>query len=165
LVVQEQEKPGQTEDKQLPALDVAGIMKLIPHRYPFLLIDGVTEHIHRKEIKGYKNLTANEPFFQGHFPGNPIMPGVLMIEAMAQLGAVLLQYTDEARGKLTVFAGIDGARFRGLVKPGDRLDMHCVITKYRMPIGKSTCKGYVNGKLVVEAELMFSILEQPSPTA
>lgn len=165
MVVSEQEKTQEkvTGNRHLPPLDVEEIMRLIPHRYPFLLVDRITEHIQSQEIKGYKNITANEPFFQGHFPGQPIMPGVLMIEAMAQLGAVLLQCTDEARGKLTVFAGIDNARFRGLVKPGDRLDMHCVMTKYRHPIGKSQCKGYVDGKLVVEADLMFSILDQPNP--
>ena len=163
-MVQEREQaspPAQGE--RMPELDVNEITKLIPHRYPFLLVDRVTEHIKATSIKGYKNITINEPFFQGHFPGNPIMPGVLMLEAMAQLGAVLLQYIPEAKGKLTVFAGIDNARFRGLVKPGDRLDMECVISKLRIPIGKSTCKGFVNGKLVVEADMMFSIVDMPNP--
>jgi 3-hydroxyacyl-[acyl-carrier-protein] dehydratase len=137
-------------------------MTRIPHRYPFLLVDQVTEHRFNQSISGYKNVTMNEPFFQGHFPNNPIMPGVLQVEALAQLGGVLISYLPAGIGKLSVFAGIDKVRFRKIVRPGDRLDMVCELTKFRPPIGKATCKASVNGETVLEAELMFSILDQES---
>lgn len=148
------------EESVLKPLNVKEIMSFIPHRYPFLLVDRVTEHVEGKSIKGYKNVTMNEPFFQGHFPGEPIMPGVLQLEAMAQLGGVLLKHLPAAEGKLMVFAGIDKARFRRMVVPGDRLDMECELTRLRPPIGKSICKASVNGETVVEAELMFSLVDE-----
>lgn len=141
-------------------LAIKDIMGFLPHRYPFLLVDRVTEHTVGESIKGYKNVTMNEPFFQGHFPGEPIMPGVLQLEAMAQLGGVLLKHMPGTEDKLMVFAGIDKARFRKIVVPGDRLDMECVIIKFRPPFGKSSCKAYVNGELVVEAEMMFSLIDR-----
>ena len=104
-------------------MDILQILELWPHRYPFLLVDRVTDYEPGVYAKGYKNLTFNEPFFQGHFPSNPIMPGVLQIEAMAQLGAAAFLTLPEYEGKLTVFAGIDNARFKNIVRPGDRLDM------------------------------------------
>lgn len=155
---------GEVDQKPMQELNINEIAKLLPHRYPFLLVDRVTEHIEGKSIKGYKNVTMNEPFFQGHFPNNPIMPGVLQLEALAQLGGVLVSFMPEAKGKLMVFAGIDSARFRRLVIPGDRLDMQCELLKFRNPIGKSTCKGYVNGELAVEAEIMFSLIDSPAGT-
>lgn len=136
------------------------IIEILPHRYPFLLLDRITEHIKDKKICGYKNVTFNEPFFQGHFPGDPIMPGVLQLEALAQLGAILMLQTPPARGKLMVFAGMDKVRFRRMVVPGDKLEMECVLTKFRFPIGKSICKAYVDGEVVVEGELMFSIVNR-----
>jgi 3-hydroxyacyl-[acyl-carrier-protein] dehydratase len=144
---------------ELGPLDIQGIMARIPHRYPFLLLDGVTEHTMGQRIRGYKNVSANEPYFQGHFPGNPLMPGVLQLEAMAQLGSVLIKSVPGNEGKLGVFAGIDNVRFRRMVRPGDRLDMEAVLTKFRPPIGKSSCKAWVNGELVVEADLMFSLID------
>jgi 3-hydroxyacyl-[acyl-carrier-protein] dehydratase len=116
--------------------------------------------VHNKHIRGYKNVTVNEPFFQGHFPGDPIMPGVLQLEALAQLGAILMLQTDKGQGKLMVFAGMDNVRFRRMVIPGDRLDMECQLIKFRFPLGKSLCKAYVNGELAVEAELLFSIVDR-----
>jgi len=136
------------------------IMDLIPHRYPFLLVDRVTELEEGKRIKGYKNLTMNEPFFQGHFPGDPIMPGVMQLEALAQLGGVMMMYSPVAKGKLMVFAGMDNVRFRRMVIPGDRLDMEVELTRFRSPIGKSHCKGFVNGELAVEADIIFSMVER-----
>ncbi|MGE0199874.1 MAG: 3-hydroxyacyl-ACP dehydratase FabZ [Candidatus Melainabacteria bacterium] len=144
----------------MPPLDVNQIMTFLPHRYPFLLVDRVTEHIAGEHIKGYKNVTMNEPFFQGHFPGLPIMPGVLQLEALAQLGGVLIAHTEAAQGKLMVFAGIDKVRFRRMVVPGDRLDLECTLTRFRPPIGKSLCRASVNGDLVLEAELMFSLINR-----
>jgi 3-hydroxyacyl-[acyl-carrier-protein] dehydratase len=146
------------EGLPLAPIGIREIMDLIPHRYPFLLVDRVTEHVQGKFIKGYKNVTANEPFFQGHFPGDPIMPGVLQLEAMAQLGGVMMMCMDLARGKLMVFAGMDNVRFRRMVLPGDRLDMEVELTRLRPPIGKSTCKAYVNGELAIEAEMTFSMI-------
>ncbi len=140
------------------------IIQTLPHRYPFLLVDRVTENIQGKFIKGFKNVTINEPFFQGHFPGDPIMPGVLQLEALAQLGALMMLQTEKARGKLMVFAGMDNVRFRRMVVPGDRLDMECILTKFRFPIGKSTCKAWVDGELALEADLMFSIVDRNAIT-
>ena len=102
------------------SMDVMEIMEMIPHRYPFLLVDRITECIPGEYSKGYKNLTANEMFFNGHFPNNPIMPGVLQIEAMAQAAAPILLTLDQYKGKLALFAGIDHARFKNIVRPGDR---------------------------------------------
>jgi 3-hydroxyacyl-[acyl-carrier-protein] dehydratase len=150
---------SEVAEKPMSELNINEIAKLLPHRYPFLLVDRVTEHVPGKSVKGFKNVTMNEQFFQGHFPNNPIMPGVLQLEAMAQLGGILVSSLPVAKGKLMVFAGIDGVRFRRLVIPGDRLDMECELIKFRNPIGKSACKGYVNGELAVEAEIMFSLID------
>ena len=138
--------------------DVMEIMKMIPHRYPFLLVDRITECVEGEYCKGYKNVTMNEEFFCGHFPNNPIMPGVLQIEAMAQLSAGILMTMPEYQGKLALFAGIDGARFKNVVRPGDRLDMESRILKKKGPIVKAEVKGFVDGKLTVSAELTFSIM-------
>lgn len=131
---------------------------MIPHRYPFLLVDRITECVEGEYCKGYKNVTMNEEFFCGHFPENPIMPGVLQIEAMAQLSAGILMTMPEYQGKLALFAGIDGARFKNVVRPGDRLDMESRILKRKGPIVKAEVKGFVDGKLTVSAELTFSII-------
>jgi 3-hydroxyacyl-[acyl-carrier-protein] dehydratase len=157
----QEKKPTESDTSLQPSpLDINRIIGILPHRYPFLLVDRVTEHVHDKYIRGYKNVTINEPFFQGHFPGDPIMPGVLQLEALAQLGAILMLQTEKGQGKLMVFAGMDNVRFRRMVIPGDRLDMECELTKFRYPIGKSLCKAYVNGELAVEAELIFSMVDR-----
>ena len=133
--------------------DILDIMKMLPHRYPFLLVDRITECIPGKYSKGYKNLTMNESFFQGHFPENPIMPGVLQIEAMAQCAAPILCSLPQYEGKLALFAGIENAKFKNIVRPGDRLDMVIELTKVKGPIAKCHAKGFVDDKLVVEADL------------
>jgi len=135
------------------SLDLAQIMEMIPHRYPFLLVDKITECVPGKYAKGYKNLTMNEEFFQGHFPGNPVMPGVLQLEAMAQCSAPILLSMDTYKGKLALFASIENARFRNIVKPGDRFDMEIELFKLKGPVGKVHAKGFVDGKLVVEADM------------
>lgn len=140
------------------SFDITEIMSMIPHRYPFLLIDKITECVPGKYSKGYKNLTINEPFFQGHFPDNPIMPGVLQTEALAQLGAGILMTQPEFKGKLVVYAGIDNCRFKTIVRPGDRLDMEVELTKVRVPIIKAHGKAYVGEKLAVEADMIFSVV-------
>ncbi len=139
--------------------DIIEIMGMIPHRYPFLLVDRVTECVPGKSCKGYKNLTFNEEFFQGHFPNNPIMPGVLQLEAMAQLSAGILMTLPEYKGKLVLFAGIDGVRFKNVVRPGDRLDMEAELIKIKGPVVKAHTKATVDGKLTVEADLMFSVVD------
>ncbi|MCD5406605.1 MAG: 3-hydroxyacyl-ACP dehydratase FabZ [Desulfotomaculum sp.] len=138
-------------------LDINQIKKILPHRYPFLLVDKITELESGKRAVGFKNITANEPFFQGHFPDYPVMPGVLIIEALAQVGAVALLSMPEYEGKIALFAGIDGVRFRRQVIPGDQLLLEVELTKLRSKIGKSKAKAQVDGQLVAEAELMFAI--------
>ena len=143
--------------------DVLNIMSSIPHRYPFLLIDRIVEHEPGKRIKALKNVTINEPFFNGHFPGLPIMPGVLQVEAMAQTGAYLVrQMLDDevAADKVAVLAGLNNFRFRRVVKPGDQLIMTGELIKFRPPIGKADCKAYVDGELAVSGEIMFSIIDK-----
>jgi 3-hydroxyacyl-[acyl-carrier-protein] dehydratase len=132
-------------------------MNMIPHRYPFLLVDRITECVPGKYSKGYKNVSMNEEFFQGHFPGNPIMPGVLQIEAMAQCSAPILLTLPEFKGKLALFAGIENVRFKNIVRPGDRLDMHIELVKLKGPIGKSHAVGSVNGTVVVEADMTVAM--------
>ncbi|MEG6615157.1 3-hydroxyacyl-ACP dehydratase FabZ [Peptococcaceae bacterium 1198_IL3148] len=138
-------------------MNINEIMEVLPHRYPFLLVDKIVEVEPGKRSVGIKNITINEPFFQGHFPGYPVMPGVLIIEAMAQVGAVALLSLPEYQGKLALFAGIDGARFRQQVMPGDQLTFEIEVIKLRGKIGKSKGKALVDGKIVAEAELMFAI--------
>jgi len=138
-------------------MDIMGIMDLIPHRYPFLLVDRITECVPGKYVKGFKNITMNEAVFQGHFPGNPIFPGVLMVEALAQISAGMVMTMPEYKGKLALFAGIDGVRFKRLVRPGDKLELYSEIIKLRGPIVKTKCTALVDGELAVEAELMCAV--------
>lgn len=140
-------------------MQVNEIMKRIPHRYPFLLVDRVLELEPGKRGVGIKNVTVNEPFFQGHFPGIPIMPGVLIIEAMAQLGAVVVLGMPENQGKLALFAGIDNVRFRRQVVPGDQLRIEVEITRLRGTIGKGKGRAFVDGELAVEGEIMFALVD------
>ena len=138
-------------------LDINEIMKRLPHRYPFLLIDRVTELIPGEYARGYKNVTINEPFFQGHFPGYPVMPGVLILEALAQLGAAVVLGEEKNQGKLALFTGIDGARFRRQVIPGDRLDLEVKVLRMKSVMGKAAVKASVEGELAAEAEIMFAL--------
>ena len=138
-------------------MDVNEIMKQIPHRYPFLLIDRVLEMEPGKKGVGIKNVSINEPFFPGHFPGTPIMPGVLIVEAMAQLGAVIVLSLPENQGKLAYFAGIDGMRFRRQVVPGDQLHLEVEITKMRGSLGKGIARALVEGEVAAEGKIMFAL--------
>ena len=133
------------------------IQKIIPHRYPFLLVDKILEIEYGKKAVGIKNVTINEPFFQGHFPGIPIMPGVLIVEAMAQVGAVAILGMEENKGKLAVFAGIDKLRFKRQVVPGDTIKMEIEILSFKMGIGKAKAAAYVEGEIAAAGELMFAI--------
>lgn len=148
-----------TEETKTETLsfDIMDITKMIPHRYPFLLVDRITECIPGKSAKGYKNLTMNEEFFQGHFPNNPIMPGVLQLEAMAQCSAPILMTMPEFKGKLTLYAGVDGVRFKHIVRPGDRFEMEIELTKVKGPVCKAHGIGKVDGKICVEADMTFAL--------
>lgn len=141
-------------------LTVEEIQELLPHRYPFALVDRIIEYIPGKRAVGIKNVTFNEPHFQGHFPGRPLMPGVLIVEAMAQVGGVVLKQLPEMEDKLFVFAGIDKVRFRRPVVPGDRLVMTVeLLCVKRSRFGKMQAKAEVDGQLVSEGELMFSLID------
>lgn len=140
--------------------DIEKIMEIIPHRYPFLLVDRVTQVVDGEMITGYKNLTMNEEFYQGHFPGKPVMPGVLQIEAMAQLGAVLLLSKEENKGKIPFFMSVNNCKFRKPVVPGDRLVMEVTVTKLRGKTGQVAAKGSVDGNVVVQADLMFALADK-----
>lgn len=140
-------------------LKINEIKEILPHRYPMLLIDRVVEmDIEDKMyVKGYKNLSANEAFFQGHYPEEPIMPGVLQIEALAQAGAVAILSMEKFKGKTPLFAGTNKVRFKNKVVPGDRLDLYCKIVKIKGPIGIGKGVATVDGKIACEAEILFAI--------
>ena len=133
------------------------IMDIIPHRYPFLLIDTIEELEPGTRALGRKCVSVNEPFFQGHFPGNPVMPGVLIIEALAQVGAVAMLSQPDFQGRTAYFAGIDKARFRRKVMPGDVLMLETTIIKTKGPVGVGRAVATVNGEKAAEAELTFAI--------
>lgn len=141
-------------------LDINGIQKILPHRYPFLLVDAVEEMERQKRIVAVKNVTINEYFFQGHFPGKPIMPGVLILESMAQASGVLILHEIPDRDKkLLYFAGIDNARFRRPVIPGDQLKIEATVINWRGTICKFGCRASVNGELAAEAELLCKMVD------
>ncbi|MFH1846542.1 MAG: 3-hydroxyacyl-ACP dehydratase FabZ [Candidatus Omnitrophota bacterium] len=142
-------------------IDIKGIMKRLPHRYPFLLVDRILDYEKEKWIKAIKNVTMNELFFQGHFPGEPIMPGVLIIEALAQTGGTLALLDTGAKDKLAFFMTINKAKFRKPVTPGDQLNLHVEINKViRGSILQTHGEASVDGKIVCEADLMFSVVDK-----
>ena len=147
-----------TEDKTI--IDITEILEILPHRYPFLLVDKVVEFEKGKSIRAVKNVTINEPFFQGHFPGHPIMPGVLIIEAMAQVGAILAFRSANVKNKVVYFMGIDKARFRRPVLPGDVIELTLQVKKIRGDIWIFTAEAKVGGKAVANAELMATIMDK-----
>ena len=141
----------------LNLLDIKEIMKIIPHRNPFLLIDRIEELEPGKNAVGYKNVTMNEPFFEGHFPKEPVMPGVLIIEALAQTGAVAILSLEEYKGKIAYFAGINNVKFKKKVVPGDILKLEVEIIKQKGPIGVGKAKATVGDTIVAYGELTFAI--------
>ncbi|THE09782.1 3-hydroxyacyl-ACP dehydratase FabZ [Bacillus timonensis] len=140
--------------------DINEIKEIIPHRYPFLLVDRILELEEGKRALGLKNVTANEEFFNGHFPDYPVMPGVLIVEALAQVGAVAMLKKEENKGRLAFFAGIDNCRFKRQVVPGDQLRLEVEITRLRGSIGKGKGIATVDGELVCETEIMFALGEK-----
>ena len=139
-------------------LMIEDIQKLLPHRYPFLLVDRIINFVPNKSATGIKNVTFNEPFFQGHFPERPIMPGVLIVEAMAQVGGIVLRHLPGMENQLSLFAGIDKVRFRRPVVPGDRLTITTELLVSRKRFGKMHGRAEVDGQLACEGELMFSLV-------
>ena len=145
----------------LPVMDIQQILHLLPHRYPFLLVDRVVELEPTKSIKAYKNVSVNEPFFQGHFPGQPIMPGVLILEALAQAGGLMaLSGMDEdaMQNSLCLFTSMDGVRFRRQVVPGDKLELNCELIRQKLRLWKIRGIATVDGSLAAEAELTAAIM-------
>jgi 3-hydroxyacyl-[acyl-carrier-protein] dehydratase len=142
----------------MAATEIRAIMDILPHRYPMLLIDRILELEHMVRAVGFKNVTANEPFFTGHFPGNPLFPGVLMIEAMAQLGGTMILEPGDWQRRIPYLAGIDKCKFRRPVIPGDRLMMEVKMLRHRKNIGWVEASSTVDGQHVCSAELMFSIV-------
>lgn len=146
-------------------IDYAEVMRRLPHRYPFLLVDRAEDFVAGTSITGIKNVTHNEPFFPGHFPIDPVMPGVLIVEAMAQTGALLMSKSLEisVEGKVILFMSIDGVRFRKPARPGDQLHMKVVVTKQRGDIFKFRGETFIDGKLAAEADFaaMASTVDQP----
>ncbi|MCF3942717.1 3-hydroxyacyl-ACP dehydratase FabZ [Oceanobacillus alkalisoli] len=138
-------------------MNIEEIKAIIPHRYPFLLVDKIEEIDEAKRAVGIKNVTINEPFFEGHFPDYPVMPGVLIVEAMAQVGAIAVLNMEENKGKIGFLAGLDKCRFKRQVKPGDQLRLEVEITRMKGPIGKGKGRATVDGELACEAEITFSI--------
>ena len=162
-LARELEKLVEKEDKKSSALSIQEIEKILPHRYPFLLVDRIVS-MDEVEIVGIKNFTIDEPFFPGHFPGHPVVPACLLVEAMAQVGGVYLLSKSENQGKLAYFTAIDKARFRKPVVPGDQFVTRIKFLKLRKrfgrAMGKVEAEGYVDGQKVTEAILLFSLVER-----
>ena len=137
------------------------IAEILPHRYPFALVDKIVDGEPGQWAKGVKCVTVNEPFFQGHFPGFKVMPGVLIIEALAQVGAVAILTEEGSEGKLALFGGIKNARFKRQVRPGDVLELSCELTARKGPVGFGTAEARVEGKLACRAELTFALTDRP----
>ena len=145
-----------------PSRDIERILAILPHRYPFVLVDRVTEIVAGESIRGHKCVAFNEPWFQGHFPARPIMPGVLILESLAQIGG-LLAYASEpfdAASSLMYFLGIDKAKFRRPVTPGDRLDLHVTIVHHRTNVWKFHGEAFVDGTLCAHADLLASVVDR-----
>lgn len=134
------------------------IKQIIPHRDPFLFVDEITDYIPGEYARGLKYVSKDEYYFKGHFPGNPIMPGVIIVETLAQAGAIMMLTLEKFKGKLVLFAGIDKVRFKKIVKPGDVLELEVKILNIRLNIGKGAGKATVNGDLACSAEFLFSIV-------
>ena len=153
--------PTGSQEQTAPVMDINAIQRILPHRYPFLLVDRIIELAPLERAVGLKNVTINEPFFNGHFPGHPIMPGVLILEAMAQTGGLMLAGSEkDPEGKLVYFTGINNAKFRAPVVPGDQIRFEVEMVKSRKTLFWMQGKAFVAGKLVCEAELSAAIMDR-----
>ncbi len=143
-------------------LDIHQILSILPHRFPFVMVDRVTEVIPKQSIRGHKGVSYNEPWFQGHFPQRPIMPGVLILESLAQIGGILAYASDpfDATTSLMFFLGVDKAKFRRTVEPGDRLDLYVEVLHHRSNVWKLRGEASVDGSLCAEAELLASVVDR-----
>ncbi len=141
-------------------LDIKKVLSILPHRYPFLLVDKIIDLEPGKKASGLKNVSVNEPFFQGHFPGEPVMPGVLIVEALAQVGGVAILSMPENTGKLALFTGINNFRFKKIVRPGDQLELSVEMTGMRRNIGKGEAEAKVDGAVVASGELWFALVDR-----
>lgn len=144
-------------------MDIKGILNCLPHRYPFLLVDRVVSCVPSKRINAYKNVSFNEPFFQGHFPGLPVMPGVLIMEALAQAGALMVLCDwpgEEINDIIFLFSGMENVKFRQPVVPGDRLDLECVMTRKKLQLWKLAGRALVNGKVAAQGELTAAMMRR-----
>jgi 3-hydroxyacyl-[acyl-carrier-protein] dehydratase len=150
-----------TRSDQIAGIDAEGIQQILPHRYPFLLVDRVIEITPPHRAVGIKQVTVNEPFFQGHFPGYPVMPGVLIVEAMAQVGGVAVLSAEDYRDKLALFAGIDNVRFKRQVRPGDTLRLEVELQQIRRGIGMGSGTATVEGELACRGDIMFALVDKP----
>jgi 3-hydroxyacyl-[acyl-carrier-protein] dehydratase len=146
---------------QLAVVDAEGIQRILPHRYPFLLVDRVVELVPPHRAVGIKQVTVNEPFFQGHFPGYPVMPGVLIVEALAQVGGVAVLSSEDYRDKLALFAGIDNVRFKRQVRPGDTLRLEVELRQIRRGVGMGSGTATVEGELACRGDIMFALVDKP----
>ncbi len=146
-------------------MDVNAIMAILPHRYPFLLVDKIVECDKQKRIVGIKNLTFNEPFFQGHFPGRPVMPGVLQLEAMAQTAGVLLNQFSHHEGQIAYYLSIDNVRFRRILQPGDQMRIEVELTKMRLSMARFRCRILCDGDVCSEAEIMLGAGRNDQPAS
>ena len=142
----------------MPELDIEAIKEILPHRYPFLLVDRILELEPGKRAVGLKNITVNEPFFQGHFPQRAIMPGVLIIEVMAQIGGVMILSVEEHKGKLAYIGTVDNAKFRRPIVPGDTLEVEVILQRLRGNMGKIRCVARVGSEEAAQAEIMFALV-------
>ena len=160
LLVQELNRRIEAAERPKLVFDIKAILAKLPHRYPFLLVDRIIEHVEGKRIVGLKNCTINEPFFQGHFPGEPVMPGVLQLEAMAQVGAIMLLIQPGAAGKIPLFLSIEQAKFRRPVRPGDQLRIEVDVLRLRPRLSACAARVIVDGQVCCEAEIRSAMVEQ-----